>query len=315
MYKKYIIITIVNIIIVLFFIFIINFIIFFNEKNNTTNNKFQIVKDYYYFLIRDISYNDTYSNLISSENFRPIENKDSKEAPIILFGCSNTWGLHLNENETFSYQLGKLTNHPIYNRAQCGWGVQHMFFQLNNEDFYKLISIPNKNSITPYIIYVFFDGHYSRMTSPTTLSYPNCYSIFYKKKNNKFIPKKRNFISDKIIIQHYINNHIQWSSFNKLDFYQRQKTDLIIDYIIQSQKEAKKHWGNVNFVVFFYSNIFYGDQTIKKLNDAGIITITDKDTKINSEDKKYKSSDEHATALYWEHVTPIIIDKLNLNKK
>lgn len=63
------------------------------------------------------------------------EGLNYKKLPIILFGCSFTYGDGLNNNQTFSYKLSHLAKRPVYNRAECGWGVQHMLSNLEEKTF------------------------------------------------------------------------------------------------------------------------------------------------------------------------------------
>ncbi len=303
-------IIILNLILILVIFFLANFFIFYFEiKNSYPNvNIKEVVIKYKNFLVRDISYKNSVETIVLSKNLRKIENKNSKKKPILLFGCSFTEGSGLSENETISYKLGKLTNRPIYNRGISGTGVQHMLFQLRNEDFYKIIPCPE------YIIYIFMDGHTQRIFTPVTLSHNPCYTVFYKDTKNGFLLKKRNFFTDKIIIQHYLSNQLTWNFLNRINSYNDYTENLLIDYIEESKKEAEKHWGkNFKFVVIFYRDPIR-QETIKDLKKLGYITITKEDFKIDVWDKKFQISNtnEHPNGLAWDYITPIIIKKLNL---
>ena len=304
-------------IIVFFFILFIllifmlaNFAVFYFEikKINTNSNIKDIMLEYKNFLSRDISYKDSFETLIYSKNIRKVENENSKEKPILIFGCSFTEGSGLKDNETISYKLGKTITRPIYNRGLSGTGVQHMLFQLKTEEFYKIVPKPE------YIIYIFMDGHTQRIFTPVALSFNNCYTAFYKKEKNEFKLKKRNFLSDKIIIQHYISNQLAWYFLNRFKIYKDFSENLLIDYIQESRKEAEKHWGkDLKFVVMFYRDPIR-QETIKELDDLGYIIITKEDFKINVWDKKFQISetDDHPNGLAWDYIVPEIVKKLNL---
>ena len=300
-----------NIVFILIIFMFANFAIFYLviTKNYTNPNIKDIILEYKNFLSRDISYKDSFENLILSKNIRKVENKYSKEKPVLIFGCSFAEGLGLKDNETISYKLGEMTSRPIYNRGISGTGVQHMLFQLKNEEFYKIVPKPE------YIIYVFMDGHTQRIFTPVSLSYNNCYTAFYKKRGgNEFKLKKRNFFSDKIIIKHYISNQLTWNFLNRINNYNDFTERLLIDYIQESRKEAEKHWGkDLKFVVMFYRDPIR-QETIKELDDLGYIIITKEDFKINVWDKKFQISetDDHPNGLAWDYIVPVIVKKLNL---
>lgn len=77
------------------------------------------------------------SNKFTLKNitFRPIENANSPKRPIIIFGCSYAYGYNFDNKETISHIMAQFSTRPIINRACCGWGIQHMVYQLKNIDF------------------------------------------------------------------------------------------------------------------------------------------------------------------------------------
>lgn len=176
MMKKTIKIVLYNLIGLLFIAFIVNFILFYIEYTNFDKNIpiSLVCEEYKNFMTRDISVENSRQMLITSDEFRPVENEKSKKAPIVLFGCSFTYGAELENNQTFSYKLAQKTGRPVYNRGLNGLGVQHMLFQLQDKSFYEIIPKPE------YVVYVFMEGHIQRITTPVVPSFPNCYTAFYK---------------------------------------------------------------------------------------------------------------------------------------
>ncbi len=309
-------ILLLNILLFTFFVFILNFVVYYFDIINDdyfNKNKIETIKSYISFMKRDISENNTYRNLIENSEYRPIENIESQKDSIVLFGCSFTWGTGLNDNETFSYQLGKLTNRPIFNRAMGGWGVQHMLYQLRNKDFYKHIISENKKN-PEYIIYTFISSHKSRIYIPVCYFYNPCYLAFYKKdkKTNDFILKNRNFFTDKIIFYYPILEKI----FKILEGKYCEKIDeIVFDYFIACKRQQKINLPNTKFVIIFYDqNAFLSESCMKKLEEAGFILITKNDFQIDTDDIAYRLPDTHPNALAWEKITPAIVDKLQLNE-
>ena len=248
---------------------------------------------------RDISEKDTYHNLMHSEEFRKAENTNSKKKPILIFGCSFIWGSDLDDNQTFSYKLGQMTKRPIYNRARMGWGLQHMLYQLQQDEFYKIVPKPE------YIIYVYISGHESRLTTPVSPTFPNCYYIFYKMKKGKLITQRRTFYTDKFLLQHFYKN--KYSNSQIFD---------MLPYFIEAKNIVEKRWGkDVKFVVLFYEKM-YDENFIKELNKLGYITINEQELPISASDVKYHLSetDNHPNEKAWDEIVPFLVKSLDLNK-
>ena len=94
-----------------------------------------------------------YKNWFNFENFRlvennfkfrPIEYKNSEKRPIVLFGCSHTYGTNLGEKETFSYQLSNYTGRTVYNFAIPGAGTSSIYIfckKMNLKKKFPMLSI------------------------------------------------------------------------------------------------------------------------------------------------------------------------------
>jgi hypothetical protein len=305
---KLFVIIFINVIILCSLLFIFNFYVYYISSSTEEGNNFkEKFVSYINFLTRDISDKNSYNSLIK-EGFRPVENAASLKKPILIFGCSYAHGTVLKDNQTFSYKLGEYTKRPIYNRAKCGWGVQHMYYQLNNEDFYKMIPKPE------FIIYVYMDGHMSRINIPVSLAFNNCYDAFYKKNKDKYILKKRIFLSDKIIIQHFIKNYVVNNYLTRNGKYNLQKEKEVVDYVIASRAAAEKHWGkDIKFIIFSYYE--FEDATIKYIKDNNILLFNVDEHNLNLNDKQYQISgnDDHPNERAWDEIVPILVKKYNMN--
>ncbi len=305
-----------NLIFIVLIIFAANFFIFYKEVKHDINyhiNGFKKMAAFYYkFLSRDISEKNTYEAIIQDKNhwYRPIENKTSKELPIILFGCSYTYGTNLKDNETFSYQLARLTNRPVYNRAYGGWGVQHMLYQLtSSEELYNMVQ---KFSKPPeYVIYTFIRSHYYRLKTPVSLFFAPSYLVFYKPpKDGKLELKKGNFINQKMILHHFFMNKFVYTTFSKYPFFQEYFDDLLLNYFIEAKKALNSRWPKTKFVIFFYEEPF-SRYLVESLKENNFLIISKKDIGINPEDKKYHfRNDPHPNALFWHSAIPPILQKL-----
>lgn len=93
-------------------------------------------------------------------NYRPtVYKKGSKKRPIVLFGCSYTYGHGLEENETFSWQLSNYTNRTVYNRGLPGGCCASMLYLLQKPEIKE--EIPDAE----YFIYTYIPEHLRRVFS------------------------------------------------------------------------------------------------------------------------------------------------------
>lgn len=236
------------------------------------------------------------------------EGLNYKKPPIILFGCSFTYGDGLKNNQTFSYKLSHLSKRPVYNRGLNGWGPQNMLYQLRRKDFYSEVKEPE------YIVYTFIPDHLNRMFR---YQFVQCNYILlrYKFIDNNFIeinPFCRPLWGLYTVkeLQELIQNDVISSSF---------RTQYNIEYFYKIIKECKKlackHYPNVKFVILSYDSSAYDDNYINKLKNDGFIVISTNELLepgvLNKRD--YKGLDNgHPSEKAWNLIVPALIKKLDL---
>lgn len=241
---------------------------------------------------------------IFEQNFRPIENKDSSNAPIILFGCSFVEGHMLNEKETMSYKLGQQANAPIYNRAKGGWGPQHMLFQLRSPLLYKEIRKPS------FIIYTFIEDHTTRgFISSDSILYGGLPTFTYKKEGNSLKYSE---------IENYIFKFPLLCLIKKCIFYTKvskeQKAEMTKLHFLEAKKAIEKHWKGVPFIIFLFDSNYAILASIDALRDSGIHIITYQELMSAAPHKpEYTISeyDVHPNAKAWDIITPKLYYYIN----
>ncbi len=179
-----------------------------------------------------------------------------------------------------------------------------MLFQLQNPEFYKIVPKPE------IIIYVYMSNQLHRVVTPVNLNYDNCFSIFYKQKNNRFIPKKRTFFTDKFLVHHFISNKLSWHFFNKFKFYNINEAKRFNSYLIESKKLVEKNWGkDVKFFILLFDDL-ESIEIEEELKKNGFIIISNKELGINLNNQEYKIlNDNHPNADAWNTIVPILISK------
>lgn len=305
--KKIIKITLINILLLISFLFLTEFISY----------KIQVKKDYSGWAIQT-NFFDAYKfmpveNFINNykrmkENppqdswFRPDEIKNTSKREIVLLGCSFTYGVGLNENETFSKKLSGYTNRSVYNRAIPGCGINHMLYMVK-EGLSSRIKNPEQ------FIYTFIDGHIYRLYMPA--SYFHNILIYYKEKNGQ-LTQKNDF---DIWYWHSYTLRALYEGllYKELIYSQKQKTDFLLLHLLELNKEIKNKYPDSKFTILAYN----GEEKLrtieKDLRKNGIeIIYLSQLFDIDFTKEPYILEDEHPSALVWDTIIPGLVKKLSL---
>ncbi len=303
--KKFLKILTINMILIISLLFLTEIFLFFCEyknqqeiviKNNfdTTNNElFRYMITHYYFP----------SNLGIEEyrRYTPHNNFQSLQSPILLFGCSYTYGEFLKDNETFSSVLHKYTNKPVFNFGVSGTSPTEILYALKNIELFKNIPAPK------YVIYTYIQDHRHRLYSPIYSHLTN-YKLS-KKDNEYFLKEYQNILPQNTFIYRklkeiYYINHI---SKSKKDYI------LMKTYIKGINKQIENIWGKeTSLVILFYEN--EDEQFLEEIKQLGIkIVLVSSLTKENMQSQEYRiPDDEHPNKKAWEVIVPALVKELNL---
>lgn len=181
-----------------------------------------------------------------------------------------------------------MTNRPVYDRAYSGWGIQHILYQLEREDFYREITPPE------YIIYVIIKKNDVLILNKPKygiVQTSSVYTAFY------------NYYVDKIV-----------ATDKNID----QNFDLMKMHFVASKKLVDKRYPRTKFVILKYlertpNDKYLNSKRWKELEDKGFIVI---DTlTLTGQDlskRKYKLADGHPNEKAWDLVVPKLLKELNL---
>lgn len=309
--KKYTLIIVANVFFFILLLLISDFLFYSISLNNHNFFNLNNIKDIYtikYTYITDIK--EYFSG--KTNDYRSGRLPDGlryKEKPIIIFGCSYAFGQNLKPNETFSYYLSEILKRPVFNRALCGAGFQHMYFQSTSDYFYN--DVPPSDTV----IYVVIDDHFRRLFGETFNIYENWYYLHYDYINgNLYKSEYNNFISAflkksytlKFLRKLYIEKYMK----------DRKNEQLIADealaYFIKTRENLENKWHNkINFIVFFIQDDYFCRAIIPKLEKNNFSVI-----QLNSFNEyafniiKYNQPDGHPTASFWEDVTPMFVKRM-----
>lgn len=256
---------------------------------------------------------DHFYNDHKKEIFRKPSGLSYRKRPIILFGCSYTYGSGLNENQTFSHKLSELTKRPVYNRGICGGSLQHMIYQLDKDSDLNRIKNPE------YIIYTFFPGQISRLHLFSFQPFETVLYLKYKETNHRLAEEKPLCT---FLYRFYSIRTLDSTLGTNKSLLQNQKNrnenfDLIKLFFTQAKKQTDKKYPGAKFVILIYNDFhgcwYVGTPRWKELEKEGFIVInTDDLTRANLELKKYKLKDTHPNETAWNIITPSLAKKLKL---
>ncbi len=247
------------------------------------------------------------------KNLRPIEYRNEKKQPIILFGCSYTYGFGLNENKTFSRKLADYTNRTVINRGYYGTGIPFLYYQLNDEELIKQLP---KNP--EYIIFTLIPDHFPRLFRYRNFVLTGDHTLRYKIKDNKLVVDKPlipalHSLFTSIITEEYL---AEKNGQNKT------KVDKLFKKLMEeSYSKIKKEFPDTKLIILYYENPSDAEnaynnelEILKNISeDIQIINIKEEIPDI-FEDKYWIEDKSHPSAQAWDKIIPYLAKRLKLNE-
>ena len=329
--KKIIKIVFINIVIFAIILTVLNFIINKNTEKifnliGKHNNIFLHIDYSKLSLNKEITEKFTGKTIESSEeNFkkfcgepRDIFGENYNNNPIIILGCSYTYGHGLKTEETFPYLLAELTKRPVYNFSSCGADGLSSLAKMKSYNEGQ----PIKNA--DYVIYLYMADHISRYMD-INLIYNN-YNIIFSSSKNKFITKITDIPVIKLILSYYQLNKILTSG-KYPDNYTRYFTNsenYLKKVILSMRNEISNEYPNAKIIIIVYnekvadlwgilktkfdSELLYSDVWEELKEEPGLTVVKTKDITGFLFDKDYKLKEDiadwHPNAKAWEVFTP-----------
>ena len=271
------------------------------------------------YSIKMKSYEESYKELPQTMNIP--DGATYSKRPIVLFGCSFTYGSGLKENQKFSYKLSEYTKRPVYNRGIPGSGIQHMYYQLSKENFYAVVKRKPE-----YIIYTYIpDYHLHRM-------YEYTFHLFSDDLYLRYVPNKKDSKGNLIRVSDYIPPYINGLYTVKALFKVRLNHILKKDMsyhdrfthflFYESMQKAKTQYEDTKFVVMCYeidnkphNSCANKKELFKMLEKDGFIVLNTKDIigqDLDKREDRLSESDDHPTERVWNLIVPALAKKLNL---
>ena len=244
---------------------------------------------------------------------RPIEYRNNNKPPIILFGCSFTYGFGLNKAETFSRKLADYTNRTVINRGANGTGISFMYYQLNDEEISK-----NFPQNTEYVIYTLIPDHFERLFRYRSWILAKQFLLRYKLDGDNNLVKEK--IKNPLI-------HSLFTSIILEEFIEKVKAadieaeiNLANRLFEESYKKIREQMPNAKFIILYLKNSKDSDnmdtfvsnlENIDKEN-IRVIYINELIPDIAKDRDCWIEDNEHPSAKAWDKIVPVLSKQLGL---
>ena len=281
------------------------------------------------YIINCYKEKDNYKHYdILSEKLRPLVGSNYQKRPILLFGCSVTYGNLLNDDNNFSGILSKVAQRPVYNMAYDGWGPAHILKQLRENRTLFLVDNPD------YIIYTYIKDHKKRLIFFQGWGFETQLYLRYLIDSNGeliSIPRKYPFYW-----RFFTTKHLQ-HAIEKMKLKNERKIDELMFYLFEhSASVMKSRYPNAKLVMLLYNEGFCGnDKYIAPVKTENILTKDEQEKFwrmgfeiINMEELIGKSlcGEEyharcpiygdidtcHPSSKMWEEFVPKLVEKLGM---
>jgi hypothetical protein len=250
-----------------------------------------------------------------SLGFRRIDipNMQARKKYALFFGCSFTFGLGVENNETIPYYFAQSdTSFCAYNFAITGYGPQNMLALLENYNLRK--SVKQDSGLC---FYIYMDSHPYRVIGDMRTYTTYGHDLPYYAYKNDSVHRYGLFKNDRFFVSG-LYTLLSKSSFVKyfnLNFPPKLKAEhykLTCDIILNSYKEYKKHFRNDNFYVVIYPSSSGILQYLNKFN----IKVIDFTKLFDTKDRQYYISeyDKHPSALANRIIAADIAEAIKKNK-
>ncbi len=244
--------------------------------------------------------------------------------PIVLIGCSYTYGYNIDKKETFSHKLQEKTKRKVFNTGKNGEAMAYFIYKAQTSDLLKKDSLKDLQP-PEYIIYTFIPDHIRRL-------YVNFFNENVRDKNLKYSLKKVNgekkLVLDDVFNVHFVDYIKKFITYERIsNFIIKQKSDdekfdFFKLHLLEFKKSLGPEFKDTKIVILLYPPNYKDSSHFPKfttdrwseLEDEGFIIIDLYNDKFSHFVKdEYRTVDEvHPSGKAWDEIIPVIIDKLKL---
>lgn len=217
-------------------------------------------------------YQATYTTDAYHRRITPMDHREQRRNFLLFFGCSMTFGLGVNDNETMPFYVAQYASrYRPYNYGVSGYGPHYMLAQLQRDEFTK--EIHEHHGIA---IYTFIDDHIKRAIG-AMWHYNNWeqHAPFYTLDTHDRLVRKGDFTSGRPLVSflYWVMGRSQiLQSFN-ITFppsIREEHIRLTARMIVEARTAFHQQFPSAEFYVLLYPGAERGKDLIPYLAQTGV---------------------------------------------
>jgi lysophospholipase L1-like esterase len=224
-------------------------------------------------LVYDVHYS------INENHLRATPDEGREKAPaVVFFGCSNTFGEGVQDDENFPYRLAESlgTDKRVINLAFSGYGTNHMLAWLQCSRLEPAL----EGSTPETVFYVFIKDHVRRATGHVRWA---ARSPRFTQTSDGSFKREGMFLNPELSMP-YLKIRTRWEidrSAVMRRIFPYKRTDEALrfwaDMVEESKNQAREKWPEAKFVALFFWYSKNGGKMVKLLEEREIevICLTD----------------------------------------
>jgi hypothetical protein len=219
-----------------------------------------------------VVYDATASTDAFSRRITPIDHLEQRHKFLLFFGCSMTFGLGVNDNETMPFYAAQYASHyRPYNYGVSGYGPHHMLAQLQRGDLTK--EIHENDGIA---IYTFIDHHIDRAIGTMRVyNQWEQHAPFYTLDTHDRLVRKGDFTSGRPLVSflYWVMGRSQILQYYNIMFplsMREEHIRLTARMIAEARTAFQQQFPSAEFYVLLYPGVRRGKDLIPYLAQAGV---------------------------------------------
>jgi hypothetical protein len=217
-------------------------------------------------------YQATYTTDAYHRRITPVNHLEQRNQFLLFFGCSMTFGLGVNDNETMPFYVAQSASHyRPYNYGVSGYGPHHMLAQLQRGDLTKEIQEPQGIAI-----YTFIDHHINRAIGTMRVyNQWEQHAPFYTLDAHDRLVRKGDFTSGRPLVSflYWVLGKSQILQHYNITFpvsIREEHIRLTARIIAEARTALHQQFPHAEFYVLLYPGVRRGQALIPYLAQAGV---------------------------------------------
>jgi hypothetical protein len=214
----------------------------------------------------------TYTTDAYHRRITPLDSLEQRHQFLLFFGCSMTFGLGVNDDETMPFYVAQYASHyRPYNYGVSGYGPHYVLAQLQRG------ALPTEiQEHTGIAIYTFIDHHINRAIGTMRVyNQWEQHAPFYTLDAHDRLVRRGDFTSGRPLLSflYWVMGRRQILQYYNINFPPRIREEhiqLTARIITEARMAFHQQFPNAEFYVLFYPGVRHGHDLIPYLATAGV---------------------------------------------